>query len=112
MDEVIKKESDSHQIKVSCFNPWTNLMILNNGDVGPCCLYTPDKKIGNIRDSSLKEIWSGKKLEKFRNKIKNNEILSCKDCPSTEVIRNKKIRAMLKNNIILKMSRFTKNGFQ
>jgi len=109
MNWLIKKDAESHKIRIRCFNPWTNLMILNNGDVGPCCLYTPDKKIGNIRESSLKEIWFGKKQEEFKNKIKNNELRSCKDCPSTEVIRNRKIREELERNIIFKASNVFKN---
>lgn len=109
MDELIKKDVNNHKIKLNCFNPWTNLMVLNNGDVGPCCLYTPDKKIGNIRDSSLKEIWYGRKLEEFRDKIRNNEISSCKDCPSTEAIRNRKIRMELEKSIIFKITGLVKN---
>lgn len=111
MDDLIKREINFHQIKTPCFNPWTSLMILNNGDVGPCCLYTPDKKVGNIRESSLKKIWYGQKLEEFRTHIKNGNISSCKDCPSTEIIRNRKIRERFGKNIIFKISNSIKNEF-
>ncbi len=111
MDKVIKKDVMDSQIKTLCFNPWTSLIILNNGDVGPCCLYTPDKKLGNIREESLQKIWCGKKLKDFREKIKKHQNKSCKDCPSTEIIRNRNLRNKLEKSTLFKIFNFIKNEF-
>ena len=44
--------------KVSCLEPWTSVVILPNGEVGPCCVFW-DENAPTIQDHSFKEIWEG-----------------------------------------------------
>ncbi|MCX6304046.1 MAG: radical SAM protein [Bacteroidetes bacterium] len=52
-----------------CKRPSEALLILCNGDVLPCNMieYTNQRIAGNIKDSTLTEIWTGTKLNLFRD---------------------------------------------
>ncbi|MCW8965888.1 MAG: radical SAM protein, partial [Candidatus Pacearchaeota archaeon] len=52
-----------------CISPWMVTEITANVDVAPCRDY-PDYIVGNIRETSLKEIWNGEKYKKFRKVLK------------------------------------------
>ena len=67
-----------------CYEPFYHLNILFNGDV---ILYYHDwhraTVIGNVRKSSLKEIWNSQKLNDIRRLIlrkKYAQIVSCRNC--------------------------------
>lgn len=50
-----------------CNQPWQRLYIRGNGDVTPCCaMFSSYLKIGNIMDSSLKELWESQPAKKLR----------------------------------------------
>lgn len=54
--------------KVTCLVPWAHCHIMYNGDVvvnGRCC----SPALGNIMESSLEDIWNGKKAQAFRAKL-------------------------------------------
>ncbi len=52
-----------------CYTGWTYVMVLENGDVRPCCYCL--KPLGNISTSSFKDIWFGKTYNSFRERSKN-----------------------------------------
>lgn len=68
---------------------WTDINILWNGDVVPCCRDWNGKIIlGNLRAQNITDIWKGKKLIALRklHLFKNrNKILLCKNCDSNDV---------------------------
>ena len=66
----------------NCNKPWGDMAIYSNGLVGPCCNLVGRKTpIGNIKDSSIKEIWNGSKMTELRNGFKNNNPNDvCKSC--------------------------------
>jgi len=52
-----------------CYVAWTYAMIMENGDVLPCCYCrTP---VGNINDTAFDDIWFGDEYNSLRKKLKN-----------------------------------------
>lgn len=92
-DLVIKKahnwagkinKNDNKKRYSLCPFPWNALVILWNGKVLPCPQdffgYYP---LGNVKDTSLKDIWNNKKMTILREKLAHREIESleaCSDC--------------------------------
>lgn len=78
--------------KVTAFNPkrspctrlWSHLLIFRNGDVPLCCQdFNGEYLLGNVATSSIREIWNGEVLNRYRDlhiKGKFNEIPICKAC--------------------------------
>ena len=62
-----------NKIKNRCLRMWQSLVITWDGNVVPCCF---DKdatyQMGNLNDTSLKEIWKNKNYNSFRKKILKN----------------------------------------
>lgn len=71
-----------------CLSLWTNVAILNDGNVYPCCeaqstRENSDILLGNVQEKSLTEIYSENRIEDIRKKhLKGqwNEISDCKNC--------------------------------
>lgn len=97
MDEVIREEGEEEKSGILgsvCYEPWYNMVIRPEGDVGPCCMF--DNKGPKIMENSLEGIWFGEYFEEIRNGLKNNELLSfCSKCNPSQVSRNREIRSRL-----------------
>ena len=71
---------------LTCLEPFTTLYINWNGDVRPCCIATINEKdtlkLGNIRDSSLPELWNGLMMRKLRlSLLRGNDLYPfCRNC--------------------------------
>lgn len=64
-----------------CASPWQRLLVGWDGEVYPCCNdYTGLYSMGNIRNSSLMDIWHGQKAVHMRKLIKNRKRLSLQLC--------------------------------
>lgn len=65
-----------------CPQPWQRLSIYPNGDVAPCCsFYAKFLKLGNIKTSSLVDLWNSKGMKKLRDELKNKDYnIICKNC--------------------------------
>lgn len=67
-----------------CFEPWSHLTILYNGDVVPCCMDYDGKYIlGNITQSSISDIWNGERMVTFREahlRLERYKFELCKFC--------------------------------
>lgn len=75
-----------------CLHPFSTLFVSPTGDVFPCgpgeCLCGDDLKVGNLRDSSLIEIWHGPALKKLRGRVQAREYLpGCRECISKKLSR-------------------------
>jgi radical SAM protein with 4Fe4S-binding SPASM domain len=70
--------------KIVCPELFYTLAIKANGDVSCCCIDWSGKLIiGNVEETSLKEIWHGHKLRNLQRlhlEGRRNEIHGCKDC--------------------------------
>ena len=65
-----------------CQSPWTTMVVRGNGDVISCPNFSGVKQImGNMYESSLKEIWNGP-YKKLRAEWKDGEysLDGCKEC--------------------------------
>ena len=63
-----------------CLIPWTTVEILANGDVATCPDF-PDYVVGNIKQTSILEMWNNDKYQKFRNHLKTDGLLPvCSRC--------------------------------
>lgn len=69
-----------------CIEPFTTLYINWNGDVRPCCIATINEKdtlkLGNLKDSSLSELWNGPIMRKLRLSLLRGDDLNafCRNC--------------------------------
>lgn len=65
-----------------CIYPWANILITPEGNIYPCLSY----KIGNVKDSSIKEVWNNDKFREFRRQLKKNKMFtSCQACCQLKV---------------------------
>ncbi|VAX20653.1 hypothetical protein MNBD_NITROSPINAE02-1525 [hydrothermal vent metagenome] len=72
---------DDFHNRHSCYVGWTYVMILAGGEVMPCCYCV--KPLGNINETSFREIWFGATYNSFRQRAidlpKSKEtIISCR----------------------------------
>ena len=88
--EISKKKSSS--IQTICTFPWNALIIYWDGNVLPC---TQDffgcYILGNVRQSSLKEIWNNEKMMALRKKLAEKEVAGLELCSDCDRLRRKKI---------------------
>ena len=59
-----------------CRAPWTNIRVAPNGDIYPCLAY----KMGNIRDGSLRSVWRGENMNRFRSELQGKLMPACLGC--------------------------------
>jgi radical SAM protein with 4Fe4S-binding SPASM domain len=73
----------------ACDIPFSSLNVLFNGDVIMCCGdWGRQVVVGNVKTSSLYEIWNGKAYNELRRKIvekRYNEIQICAKCTFAEL---------------------------
>jgi radical SAM protein with 4Fe4S-binding SPASM domain len=67
-----------------CSRLWNTFNVHSDGTVVPCCIcYDNKESVGNIKNTPIKEIWNGKRLNKLRElheQLKFNEIELCAKC--------------------------------
>jgi radical SAM domain protein len=78
----IENLADVTEYTAECVEPFRRLAIRYDGVVLPCCTsYGNYFPLGNIRDSSLKEMWEGEKICKLREEIKTKHFNKvCRNC--------------------------------
>ena len=67
--EDLKYADGTQPTKPFCMFPFTNMAILWNGDVVPCCRLlntTQFPSLGNVAESSVVEVWNGELYESVR----------------------------------------------
>jgi radical SAM protein with 4Fe4S-binding SPASM domain len=87
----IEKENFNQKKIVSknCSRLWYSTVILSDGRVVPCCFDKNGKfSFGNIKDKSLKEIWTSDGYKKFRSQItRDREFFEiCRNCTQNQKI--------------------------
>lgn len=67
-----------------CAYPFNSLHVYSDGNVAPCCAYfgkNKDMILGNVRDTSLVEMWNGERINKLRDEITSGNLNNyCKAC--------------------------------
>lgn len=70
-----------------CVYPWSTAVVLGNGDVMACCV--PGTRVGNLRGSSLEEIWNGAAMRDFRRRVNSDTPPEpCTVCPMQRLENN------------------------
>jgi len=83
-------------MKPQCIIPWIYLEIFPEGTVTPCC--SNEFPLGNIKTTSLEEIWNGEKMNQFRLSLfAKNLPSSCQCCIDTEKLGNQSLREKYNN---------------
>lgn len=59
-----------------CRSPWNTIIIGRTGDVYPCWLI----RIGNVRETSLKEMWNNERTRTFRRACRSGLFPVCPGC--------------------------------
>ena len=73
-----------------CPFPWNTLAIFWNGDVLPCPQdFFGRNVVGNVKDSSLREIWNGERMTALREKLARKDIADLPTCIRCDRIRRK-----------------------
>lgn len=81
MDKKTALEKSKH----FCMLPWTHLHSWPDGKVSPCCMAPDGEVLGNLRESSLEELWNAPKLRRIRlNMLNDDPSLECTRCHSME----------------------------
>lgn len=76
----------AYPVNMPCPFPWEYLVVQWHGTIVPCCRdYNSFNVMGNVKDTSLKEIWNSREYAAFRaqhacGNFADNEF--CKDCMS------------------------------
>lgn len=83
LDSIIKFGVLEHEKPKFCFAPWLMAFINASGEIMVCCtlasLYT--NIIGDIKNSSFKDIWFGENMEEFRERVKEKKLpKECEKC--------------------------------
>ena len=77
--------------KTICPHPWSNLVIMNNGDVKPCCV--SKDVIGHVADQPLENLFNGSFMNNLRNEFledkKPNGCSHCWDLESHSIESNR-----------------------
>jgi radical SAM protein with 4Fe4S-binding SPASM domain len=82
-DEIIKYYTDLNFVKMDgCKAPWNIAFVRANGDV----MFCPDEwvtkyKIGNIRETDIKDLWNNDKARFFREQLEKSKLFPvCSRC--------------------------------
>lgn len=78
-DEIRKYYfNDKFSYASKCFYPWYSLRIYPYGEVHPCAMTVC---IGNVRNTSIKDIWNNEKFIDFRKQLRQQGIFpKCTKC--------------------------------
>lgn len=91
-DSSISKYGQSHPPVIVCPQPFFMMNITPEGDVYPCCAYNDPTNLGNISNTTLKEIWCSDALFDFqitmlkKERKTQNRFPVCNDCTIPDVV--------------------------
>ena len=81
--DITEPGADAEAGEFPCSCPWRLIDIMANGDLVPCNSFYafPELVMGNIHQSSIKEIWDSEKFGRFRNALRERRYTrSCLTC--------------------------------
>lgn len=82
--EANDKSDKYHRLQLPCLRLWQTMTILQSGEAALCCMdFDGQVILGNAKEQSLREIWSGSRLSKIKSKHltgKMEEISLCRSC--------------------------------
>jgi len=76
--------------KSMCFEPFTHMVILPDGESGPCCTFYDPGQTQSVWNTPLKEVWLGPYMQETRRRLLQGKPMEyCKDCMQTRIAVNK-----------------------
>lgn len=76
--EIIAKRLAGGTVPFRCRSPYNYIFIYASQDVYPCSVI--DDSMGNLKNSTIKEIFYSEKFKKTRANIKKSKLTICKSC--------------------------------
>jgi len=68
-------------LHAACYEPWLEVAVHGEGQVGPCCIYW-EKDAPNLHTSSLRAVWEGPFFQELRQKMLSGAYPHhCLTCP-------------------------------
>jgi len=84
--------SDDNFWNSLCFEPFSNMVIHANGEVGPCCM-SGDAPLTSVMNRSLSDIWYGEEFKQLRKGILSRRPESyCRICDLNVFAENQRLR--------------------
>jgi len=75
------EKSQKGSFDFACVHPWDELVIAADGKAGLCCLdYDLKAEVGDISRQSIKEIWQGEAINRYREAMLRGEYPSLPVC--------------------------------
>ncbi len=72
------QSNGNHKNYGSCDDLWESLVINWDGGVSPCCwIYDPDHDLGNLKHSSLTELWNSPAFQTARRAVSHKKPADC-----------------------------------
>lgn len=67
-----------------CYQPWTSVNVLADGQVYACCVVNEDMAIGDLKTEPLPAIIEGEKATTLKRRLLEGEIagIMCHGCPN------------------------------
>jgi radical SAM protein with 4Fe4S-binding SPASM domain len=73
-------------LKYPCYLLWRGPMYIHfDGTVYPCCYIFPDEPIGNVGETTLREVWNSPRMVKLREAHVKGDLTdyeACRNCPA------------------------------
>lgn len=86
--ETTKKQTSKHYS--TCTFPWNALVVFWDGNVLPCSQdFFGSYILGNVKESSLKDIWNNPRTSQLREKLSKKDIQDLKACRECDRVRRK-----------------------
>jgi len=83
-----------------CPYPWFGMHILWNGIVAPCCMDFHSRYVlGNVSESSLREMWNGEAMRVLRGKIGSGNFGDMPLCTRCDMLHQTRILGISTKNI-------------
>lgn len=87
-----------------CILPWVHLHVSQNGRVSPCC--NNNRYLGNVKQSSIKEIWKGRAFEELRKQFRNDiPDKRCSHCYNIEASGKESMRQLSNQKYIKELNK-------
>ena len=90
-EELYFKDNYVQDEKYCCSELWRRLSILSDGIATICTRdFNKHEEVGNIHENSITEIWTGEKMERYRDLHRRGEfkeIPICSSCPDSYYLK-------------------------
>ena len=92
--DLFTEPEESVSAKTMCFEPFLHMLMLPEGNSGPCCTYHDPDKNDNVWNTPLKDVWMGPYMQHVRQMILSGKTPDyCNECMITRIQENRNIQS-------------------